>query len=203
MKSATWLISVATILGVSISNLVKFWADASFWVRFFFIIALCAAVVLAVLDAHTWWKGRATRYKTEEAVNKYMLKLLKRAGSVSIFANNLSWIRRAPEIREYLKAQAGAGRRICIFVPKHNDLTQEMAAEGVTIKTYPGLAYEPSARFTLLNPDEPGSSLLAIGKGTFPNFYIEEFSDQTHSRVLSVTRDLLKIMEKVSSGAKA
>ena len=178
MKSVAWLVSVVTILGVSVNNIVTFWRLASFFVKSLFIAALIATVILAIMDIRAWWQGRAKHYRNEKSVNNYMLRLLKRAGSATIFANNLSWIRNAPAIRAFLGAQAANGRDICIVVPRHNDLTKELAAEGVRIKTYSSLNYEPSARFTLLNPDEPGSSLLAVGKGTFPHFYIEEFSDQ-------------------------
>jgi hypothetical protein len=198
MKSLVWLVSAATILGVSISNIVTFWSSSSFWLKFFFIAALAATVILAVIDIRGWWKGRVKCHRNEKSVNEYMLKLLNRGGSVKIFANNLSWVRDAHEVRAFLESAAGNGRDIRIFVPKLNDLTTELAANGVMIHTYSNLNYEPSARFTLLNPDEPGSSLLAIGKGTFPHFYIEEFSDQTHSRVLAVARDLLNILERLN-----
>ena len=84
-----------------------------------------------------------------------------------------------------------------IYVPRHTELTRELAAEGVRIVTYESLAYQPEARFTLLNPNEPGSSLLAIGRGTRPEFYIEEYSEAMHSRVISVTRDLLNMVERL------
>src|SRR5207244_3722111 len=130
-----------------------FWEKASFWMRFFFMAVLFAALALAVIDIQAWWKGRAKRHKDEQSVNKYMLKFLKRGGSLAIFANNLSWIRNAPKIHEFLRSEAGHGRDICICVPRHNDLTRELATVGVKIKTYTGLDYEPGARFTLLNPD--------------------------------------------------
>lgn len=197
-KSVAWLTSFLTIMGVSISNLVLFWGSASFWIKLVFIAALVAAVVLAVIDIQTWLSDKAKHHKNERSVNKYMLDLLKRGGSASIFANNLSWIRKAPEVRELLKSQARHGSNVRIFVPRHNDLTRSLATDGVEVKTYSSLNYEPSARFTLLNPDEPGSSLLAIGKGAFPEFYTEEFTDKTHSRVLAVARDLLNILDRVS-----
>jgi len=198
MKSLAWLASVLTILGVNISNIVTFWSMASFWVRFFFVASLIATLFWLVSDCVSWWRGRARHHREEKSVNRYMLKLLQRGGSAKIFANNLSWIRDAPEVLNFLKSAPSMGRDIRTFVPKLNDLTSELAANGVIIKTYSWLGYEPSARFTLLNPDEPGSSLLAIGKGAFPDFYIEEFSDSSHSRVLAVARDLLNILERVN-----
>jgi hypothetical protein len=131
-----------------------------------------------------------------------MLHLLRRGGSLAIFANHLSWISGCEAIREYLVEQAESGKEIRIFVPRENNVTNELAAAGAQIVTYESLDYEPEARFTLLNPQEPGSSLLAIGRGVFPKFYVEEFSDQTHARVISVVRDLLQVVERVNSGAK-
>jgi hypothetical protein len=203
MKGFAWLASLFTILGVSAHTLVHFWADSSFGIRFFFIVGLLAIPVIAAVDIQTWWRSRAKHHKTALSVEKYMLKLLQRGGSAAIFANNLSWITGASEIRSFLKSEATHGRKICLYVPHHNDLTTHLAKEGVAVKTYDSLDYEPSARFTLLNPDEPGSSLLAIGKGTFPNFYIDEYTDQSHARVIAVARDLLKILEKVGNRVDA
>ncbi len=198
MKAGTWLTAVATILGVSINNILRFWGESGFWVRFFFVVALLAGIILAVIDIQTWWKNRAKRHKSEKSVNDYLFRLLKRGGSATIFANHLSWVRNAPKVREFLRTEAGQGRDIRVFVPLHNDLTRELSNEGVRVKTYQSLEYEPESRFTLLNPGEPGSSVLAIGKGAFPNFYIEELSDDSHARVIAVVRDLLRILERVS-----
>ena len=107
------------------------------------------------------------------------------------------------EVRAFLGSEAEHGRNICLYVPRHNDLTTELATKGVAVRTYEALGYQPSARFTLLNPDEPGSSLLAIGKGAFPNFYIDEYTDQSHPRVIAVARGLLKILEKVGNRVDA
>jgi hypothetical protein len=203
VKSVTWLGLFATIIGVNISNLVKFWNEASFWVRFFSVAALVAIVLLAARDIAQWWNSGLKHHKNVESVNRYMLELLKRGGSATIFAKNLSWVQGAPELRAFLESEAQQGRDICIFVPQLNALTAELATSGVKIKTYSTLDYDPGARFTLLNPGEAGSSLLAIGKGTFPNFYTEEFTDQTHSRVIAVVRDLLNILEKVRDEADA
>jgi hypothetical protein len=53
-----------------------------------------------------------------------------------------------------------------------------------------GIQYELESSFTLLYPGEPGSSVSAIGKGAFPNFFIEELSDDPHVRLIAVVRNL-------------
>ena len=58
--------------------------------------------------------------------------------------------------------------------------------------------YTPEVRFTLLNPEEPGSSILAIGKGTVPKFVIEEFTDVDNARMISIARDLFRILDRVT-----
>jgi hypothetical protein len=158
---------------------------------------MISASAFFVYDVWSWWKNQPKKYKCEKDVNRYMFNLIRRGGSAWIFANNLSWVKNAPDVRNLLKNQAKACRDIRVYVPRQNDITRDLAAAGVKITTYDSLAYEPEARFTLLNPKEPGSSLLAIGKGVFPNFYIEEFPDATHSRAISVARDLFQIIEKV------
>lgn len=197
MRTFTWLCSILTIFGVTIGNIVNFWNQASFWVKFFLVVGLIATLVLAVVDITAWWKRRSKRYKSEAKINAYILKLLRRGGSGHIFANNLSWIRNSPEIRNFLRTAAAEGRNYCIYVPRHNDLTKQLEGEGVQIRTYEDLEYQPSARFTILNPSEHGSALMAIGRGSVPNFYIEEYTDDEHARVLAVARDLLNIVERV------
>jgi len=198
MNAFFWVAAIFTVLGINISNIVRFWSSASFGERSVLILGLASGAVLLWVDLRVWRRNRAKHYKTPEKVNEYMLRLLKRGGSFAIFANNLSWIRTSPPVRAFLEEQARAGKDVRILVPRHNETTRELRHAGVHILTYSSLSYEPEARFTLLNPKEPGSSLLAIGRGTFPDFYIEEYSDAGHSRVISVVRDLLHIVERVS-----
>lgn len=198
MKAITWLAAFLTIVGVNVGNVIHFWEDSTFWVRFFFIASLGACLVLGIIEFRAWWTTKPKRHRNAESVNKYMLKLLKRGGSAAIFANNLTWVTGAPKVRDLLTSEASNGRDICLYVPHLTPVTQDLADNGVKVKTYENLHYEPTARFTLLNPDEPGSSLLAIGKGTFPNFYIEEFSDLGHARVIAVVRDLLSIIDRLN-----
>src|SRR5439155_3802972 len=106
-------------------------------------------------------------------------------------------------IKAWLQTQAQNGKSIRITVPTHNELTEQLSESGVKILTYPNLQYEPESRFTLLNPTEPGSSLLAIGKGVFPYFYIDEFTDSSHARVISVVRDLLNVAERAGNNDNA
>jgi len=102
MRAFFWAASIFTIFGVTIRNLVQFWESSLSFERILLVLALVAAIVLAALDLRAWWKNRAKRYKTEESVNKYMLRLLERGGSAAIFANHLSWVRKSPSIRELL-----------------------------------------------------------------------------------------------------
>ena len=88
-----------------------------------------------------------------------------------------------------------------LYVPRHNEITRELVQAGVRVITYDHLRYSPEARFTLLNPDEPGSSILAVGKGSVPKFIIEEFTDVEHARMISIARDLFRILDSVSNYA--
>ncbi len=203
MRFFFWIASICTIFGVSVRNALEFWQLSSFGGKLALLLAAAASLVIAVLDLQSWWRNRAKRYKSEQSINEYLLRLLERGGSVSVFANHLSWVRSSPSIRNLLIQQARAGRDVRIYVPHNTDLTRELSAKGVRVISYESLEYEPEARFTLLNPNEPGSSLLAIGKGTLPDFFIEEFSDATHSRVISVARDLLQIVERIGEKAQA
>ena len=62
MRSFAWLASLVTILGVSLHNLVHFWADSSFLIRFLLIVGLLAVPILAALDVRAWWGSRAKHH---------------------------------------------------------------------------------------------------------------------------------------------
>jgi hypothetical protein len=198
MRGFYWLSAYLGLLGVSITSLVEFWGKAGFWMKDLLLIGAIAAGVLAILDFLEWRRNLPRCYETPEAVNEYMLKLFRRGGSMSVYANSFAWLNSSGELRHFLVSEAKQGRQVCLIAPHHSEITRNLSAAGVKVLTYESVQHEPEARFTLLNPDEPGSSLLAIGKGSFPRFYIEEFSDSTHSRVLSVARDLLHIIEKLN-----
>ena len=196
MRALFWLSAIFTIVGLDLRDLIDHWASYPIWVKLLLILSVLSALTFLVYDIWCLWRNQPKKYGCEKDVNRYMYNLIRRGGSAWIFANNLSWVKNAPEVRNLLKNRAKACKDIRIFVPRQNDITRDLARPGVRITTYESLAYEPEARFTLLNPKEPGF-LLAIGKGAFPNFYIEEFPDATHSRAISVARDLFQIIEKV------
>jgi hypothetical protein len=198
MRALFWLSAVFAILGVSLRELVDLWSTYPVWTKLLLLLAVLFAIFFLCYDVWQWLNAKPKRYKTSKAINEYMFELFQRGGSTWIFANHLAWINESPAIRSVLAKQAKARKDIRIYVPKHNDITRNLAAVGVRIITYESLGYEPEARFTLLNPGEPGSSLLAIGKGAIPNFYIEEFADSTHSRAISVARDLFQMIETVN-----
>lgn len=193
-----WLASLFTIVGISISNAVEFWQTSSEVRKFLLIIVLVGALVMALVDVVFWFRSKPKRYKSEAAINQYMISLFQRGGSASIFANNLSWV--TTEVLSCVGKLARDRKKVIkVYVPKQNSVTEQLQKVGVQVKTYPGLNYVPEARFTLVNPTEPGSSILAIGKGTLPNFYIDEYYDQTQARIISMARDLFNILEKIGA----
>jgi hypothetical protein len=123
-----------------------------------------------------------------------MRGLLARGGTAYIFANNLTWVDQ--EVRNFIKTHA-TRKIIRIYVPRENQITDSLKRYGVQVISYSRLNHIPEARFTLLNPDEPGSSILAVGKGAIPNFVIEEFTDAEHARLISIARDLFAILDRV------
>jgi hypothetical protein len=195
-KTVAWVVSFATILGISISNALQFWHESTELRKSLLIVVLLGAGVMAVVDIVTWLRSRPRRYKDEHSINKYMMRLLKRGGSASIFAHNLTWVNES--IQKFLVDHAKAGKVVKIYVPRHNVVTKQLQKSGVHIIPYSELDYIPEARFTVVNPNEPGSSLLAVGKGAVPSFYIDEYTDSSHSRVISIARDLFNILDRVA-----
>src|SRR5712691_5412136 len=124
MKSFSWLASYLTILGVSINSLVHFWGSANFWMKNFLLLGCIAAGLLAIIDFNNWRKNKPKRFKSPEDVNHYMLKLFKRGGSISVYANSFAWLAHSEFLRQFLVREARHGRQICLFCPRHNELTR-------------------------------------------------------------------------------
>lgn len=196
MRTFSWIVSITGLMGISIFNALDTWNQASAGRKWILASAIAATAVILVVDVTSWWKNRQRKYETEEEINEYMQALLRRGGSANIFACNLTWVTQG--VREFMVNQARGNRVLKLYVPRHNAITRDLAANGVRVITYESLGYEPEARFTLVNPEEPGSSLLAVGKGTVPNFIIEEFTDRDHARMISITRDLFHILDRVT-----
>jgi hypothetical protein len=196
MRSFTWVVSMAGVFGISLLNVVEFWHQSPQWRQLLLAVAILAACGLAYVDVVSWLRNRKKMYKTEEEINNYMRGLLKRGGSANIFACNLSWV--TPDVEGFLMDRAKSNKVLKLYVPRHNDVTRQLASKGIRIVTYTDLDYTPEVRFTLLNPEEPGSSILAIGKGTVPKFVIEEFTDVDNARMISIARDLFRILDRVT-----
>jgi hypothetical protein len=197
-RTIAWLASFATILGISIANAVEFWQKSSPWRQMLLVLAIGGAIIWAIADLLLWFRRRPQRYKTEAQINSYMRKLLARGGTAYIFANNLTWVDEG--VSNFIETHA-ARKIIRIYVPKENQITARLRNYGAQVVIYSRLGYIPEARFTLLNPDEPGSSILAVGKGAVPNFFIDEFTDAEHARFISIARDLFAILDKVGDEA--
>ena len=193
-RAITWLASFATILGVSIANAVGFWSGSSDWRKLFLIVVVAGTLIWGWIDFREWLQKRPKRYKSQARINVYMCNLLSRGGTAYIFAHNLTWV--DDSVREFIAGHA-ANRLIRLYVPSRNQITNILEQYGAQIVTYSSLNYAPEARFTLLNPHEPGSSLLAVGKGAVPYFFIEEFTDAGHARVISIARDLFAILDRL------
>jgi len=89
----------------------------------------------------------AETYKTFEAINGYMKKLVQRGGSLDIVSSSLSWISKDDAIKQEIFKRANDGQ-IDIYIPQDNAISKELAQKGIRVHIIPSLINKQFARFT-------------------------------------------------------
>lgn len=130
-----------------------------------------------------------------------MRKLIKTQGKVCIVSRDLSWVDSSIEV--ILKKK---GNSLLIFAEKESDLTKRLITNGVNVKYYGDLEYEPKTRFTVLrynrlNPQVAISNTTNTmrKKDSFKHtIYETNPANQLDSWINSLAIDLIELLNKTS-----
>lgn len=123
------------------------------------------ALVAAIWEVVGATRGRPNRYKgrrRDQKVLKYMTRLLSSEEQCVMSSNDLSWVKGKARSALFNKAKMGS---LTLLMPKPNQLSQELEAEGAKALYYGGDDYKFRSRFTLVNPDR-SDARVAIGYGS-------------------------------------
>ena len=136
-------------------------------------------------------------HKTKESVNEYMLELVSSGSTLDIVAEQLSWVSENDNIKSKLISRAKSGVVINIYLPRENDISNELKENNIQIHICPDLTSSPYARFTLVDKNHPSAKRLAVGSGILPNFKISEFNETSNAQVVAMARDYVNSLRKV------
>ena len=132
-------------------------------------------------------------FDTNKKINDYMLNLISSGSSLDIVSGTLSWVSEDDRIRQKMIERA-KNAEINIYLPKKNAIATLLENNGVTLHISPSLAKKQFARFTLVDRNNPGSSMLAVGCGILPDFTISEFDSKSNSQVVTLAQNYLEIL---------
>lgn len=132
-------------------------------------------------------------FDTNKKINDYMLNLISSGSSLDIVSGTLSWISEDDRIRQKMIERA-KNAEINIYLPKKNAIATLLENNGVTLHISPSLANKQFARFTLVDKNNPGSSMLAVGCGILPDFTISEFDPKSNPQVVTLAQNYLEIL---------
>jgi len=185
---------VAIVLLVGLVNVVVYkWRPPEFF-NYVFAIVILEPIALFFL----WTRNtlglrtsiKETTYATEKEINIYMKKLIASGSTLDIVSERLRWVSEDKSVKQKLVERAKSAY-INIYLPKENDIARELRENGLHIHIVSSLR-APHARFTLVDMNRPGSTVLAVGSGRIPKFTISEFFEDKHPQVVALARDYVK-----------
>ena len=139
--------------------------------------------------------GKILNCKTQKQINSFMKNFISRGSRIDIFSGSLSWVAEDGDIKDFLIEKSYACE-VNVFLPRLNDIAQELKDNGVNVYEYHEIEYIPRARFTLLNRGRPGAEVLAISNGTLPKHRIVEYEASNSPMLIAAASDLVAIVEK-------
>lgn len=135
-----------------------------------------------------------TFYAKDKEINRYMLDLVTRGSTLDIVSNQLHWIKDDYNIKLKLISRSRAGQEINIYIPKSNAISKELKKNGIKIHICHGLKH-PHPRFTIVDKDHLGTSMLAIASGSLPKFRISEFNESFFPQVVALAREYVNMLK--------
>jgi hypothetical protein len=134
---------------------------------------------------------KTTTYKKEADINKYMKRIISSGSTLDIVSGKLSWVSGDETVKRTILGRA-KDYEINIYLPSMNDTAKELGKNGVHIFIVPSLGTKPFARFTLVDKNQPGSAVLAVGCGKIPDFTISEIDEQSNAQVVTLARNYVE-----------
>lgn len=175
--------------------------DIPLWLRI--IIGIVGIGLLAILAVFLFQERQVNKIvcKSDVEIKAAMRKLIKTQGKVCIVSRDLSWVDSSIEV--ILKKK---GNSLLIFAEKESDLTKRLITNGVNVKYYGDLEYEPKTRFTVLrynrlNPQVAISNTTNTmrKKDSFKHtIYETNPANQLDSWINSLAIDLIELLNKTS-----
>lgn len=145
-------------------------------------------------------RGNERVCQTNEEIMDTMMRLIKSDGKVAILSRDLSWV------NEDIKFQmAKKANNIVLCVQKENKLTLELEDEGVVIRYYGHLGFEPVSRFTIIryNKEEAQVAIANTESSVRTNTSFKHVIYQTSPHgnrqdewINSLSKDLIKLCFK-------
>ena len=196
------ILSIIGVVGTVASNLsLIFIKDIPLWLRI--IIGIVGIGLLAILAVFLFQERQVNKIvcKSDVEIKAAMRKLIKTQGKVCIVSRDLSWVDSSIEV--ILKKK---GNSLLIFAEKESDLTKRLITNGVNVKYYGDLEYEPKTRFTVLrynrlNPQVAISNTTNTmrKKDSFKHtIYETNPANQLDSWINSLAIDLIELLNKTS-----
>lgn len=187
----------AVVLLAGLVNIIFFgWTPPELYVSAF------AVVILEPIGLFLLWTKnilglrtsiKEMTYSTTEEINSYMKKLISSGSTLDIVSSRLHWVSEDESVKQRIIERARSAE-INIYLPRMNAIAQELQKNGISIHVVPSLGRAPHARFTLVDMNRPGSTLLAVGSGRIPKFTISEFYEKNHPQVVALARNYIQTL---------
>ena len=169
------------------------------WLKLIIMAFGVICLVKLVYDDYNEQNQNEKICHSDEEIQKTMKTLVKTQGKVCIMSRDLTWVNSEIETCMIDKKSS-----MLIFCEKETDLTARLTKQGVSVKYYGKLNFEPKTRFTVMryNRDNPqvaiASSNHSLKKKNKFEHVIYETSGEGSKQdkwITSLALDMIKLCE--------
>lgn len=183
-----WIAAAASLIGLFFT--LKSPATDLSTIQITCLIAIVFVFGTAALsDLKEWHRHSKKKYSSNEKVNDYMYRMLKKSGACEICSRDASWISEK-QILELLMIKAKNHELTFLVHKKTRDL-ELLQQHGAEIIEYGKLGFDPLTRFTIVNANNINSSYIAIGSQKPKDSHMIEELDSSNP-IYSMAVDLIR-----------
>lgn len=162
------------------------------WHGIILMLATLLLVWTVILIVRDYVRTRPHIMPIGPKIQQYMYSWINQGGRVAMLSRDMSWAHEQ-KVNDLLKRKAQKGE-LCLCLPKHTTISEELKALGAEVHTFPEINFTPESRFTVINKGRTDAQ-LAVGRSDKGKHRVEEYSTGEHC-VLWIANDLIDFITK-------
>lgn len=164
------------------------------------LIGEVVVVVLVIARKGLKYQPDVVNHKGADDTLFFMRDLVASGSTVQIVSGRFSWGKKSPELFDEIMRTAKEGTLVEVITPNPvaDDIRTDLENAGVRFfVTHENVP--PEARFTLINGNRSGAERLAIAKGSYPQFEVTIFNNDSGPQIIGMAKDIIRKSKEIAN----